>query len=282
MSQPSSEIASRMYPGQRSHIPLSGPDALDHAQVRAFAELGFVAVENVFSADEIESAKQALSELIASPFAEKLCLDIEPDARSRSLSPHEREPFVRKLMWFTKHEPRLNAICWHPRLICMVERLLGSKVTMVQDMALLKPPHIGREKPWHQDAAYFLLDPPTGVLGTWTALDEASAENGCMHVIPGSHLAGPIPHHHDRDCQISDSQVDVQRDLLVPLKPGGVMLFSALLHHGTPPNRSPQRRRALQFHFARENVRKIEPEAHEKFFHDRAGHAACIEPAPRG
>jgi phytanoyl-CoA hydroxylase len=266
----------KLYRTDRVHSPLQSPDELDDKQLQRFGELGFVAVENVFSAGEIATAKQALSDLIASPDAEHMCLDIEPDARDRKLSPQEREPFVRKIMWFTQREPRLHDICFAPKLIGMVERLLGgAKVNMVQDMALLKPPHIGREKPWHQDAAYLLFDPPTGVLGTWTALDAATAENGCMHVIPGSHLAGPVPHYHDRDCQIPDEAIDVARDVIVPLKPGGVLLFSALLHHGTPPNRSPQRRRALQFHFARQDCRKVDPAAHEQYFHDRAGYAAC-------
>jgi phytanoyl-CoA hydroxylase len=273
-------IATRLYRTDRVHTPLALPDAVDDEQIRRFAERGFLAVENVFSAGEIESAKRAISDLIASPIAERLCLDIEPAARERAVPAHDREPFVRKLMWFTKHEPRLHAMCWQERLIGIVRRLLGPDVNMIQDMALLKPAHIGREKPWHQDAAYFLLDPPTGVLGTWTALDEATPQNGCMHVIPGSHLGGAVPHYHDRDCQIADQDVDVARDVMVPLKPGGVMFFSALLHHGTPPNRSPQRRRALQFHFARAGCRKIDPAQHQTHFHDGMGYAACTEAKP--
>ena len=56
-------------------------------------------------------------------------------------------------------------------------------------MALLKPPR-GREKPWHQDHAYFNLPLDTPIVGVWIALDEATPENGCMHVIPGSHREG--------------------------------------------------------------------------------------------
>jgi phytanoyl-CoA hydroxylase len=165
----------------------------------------------------------------------------------------------------------------HPRLLAIVERLLGGPVTLFQDMALLKPPHVGREKPWHQDAAYFLLGPPELILGTWTALDEATPENGCMHAIPGSHLAGPRPHAHVRDCQLSDDEVEreVAHDVVVPLKPGGVMFFTSLLHHGTPPNRSAARRRALQFHYARTDCRKIDAAEHARYFHDGTRHAGC-------
>ena len=36
---------------------------------------------------------------------------------------------------------------------------------------------------------------------------------------------------------------------MVPLKPGGVLFFNGLTHHGTPANRTSERRRALQLHY---------------------------------
>ena len=144
----------------------------------------------------------------------------------------------------------------HAVLVAIVEKLIGSKAKMFQDMALLKPPRIGREKPWHQDMAYFPLSPPEWIVGTWTALDRATAENGCLHVIPGSHHAGPRPHYHDRDCQLRDEDVAVEKDVIIPLAPGGVLFFSGLIHHGTPPNNSAARRRSIQFHYASINCKK--------------------------
>ena len=155
----------------------------------------------------------------------------------------------------------------------------GGAAKLIQDMALMKPPHVGREKPWHQDNAYFLYEPLDAVIGTWIALDPATAENGCMHVIPGTHLAGPKPHHHERDCQLPDDQVDVERDVIVPLRPGGALFFSSLLHHGTPPNTSASRRRALQFHYARSDCAKISRERHAQIFHDGSGPAGCVYPS---
>ena len=36
---------------------------------------------------------------------------------------------------------------------------------------------------------------------------------------------------------------------MVPLPPGGLLLFDGLIHHGTPANRTDTRRRAVQFHY---------------------------------
>ena len=125
---------------------------------------------------------------------------------------------------------------------------------MFQSMALLKPPRVGRDKPWHQDHAYFQFELEAKVVGCWIALDEATVENGCMVIAPGSHLKGPVVHFRRRDWQICDTDVDTSGSLAVPLKPGGLLIFQSLLHHGTPPNRTAQRRRALQFHYRQQRA----------------------------
>src|SRR5262245_21076390 len=109
--------AELLYRNERVHTALSGPAALDDEQVELFHRVGFVAVENLYTEAEVASAKQALSELIASPLVEQMHVDMERVSHDRELAPSEREPFVRKIMWFTKHEPRLHAMCFAPRLI---------------------------------------------------------------------------------------------------------------------------------------------------------------------
>jgi len=165
--------------------------------------------------------------------------------------------------------------CRDPRLMPLLEQLIGRGPRMVQDMALLKPPFVGAEKPWHQDTAYFDYTPLGGVIGVWVALDEATVENGCMQVIPGSHLDGPAQHYHVRDCQLPDRKVAVERAVVVPLKPGGAMFFSGLIHHGTPPNTSADRRRALQFHYAAANCTKMTIQEHGQWFDDGGAYAGC-------
>jgi ectoine hydroxylase-related dioxygenase (phytanoyl-CoA dioxygenase family) len=142
-------------------------------------------------------------------------------------------------------------------------------------MALMKPPLKGSEKPWHQDNAYFDWTPLEGILGVWIALDQATVENGCMQIIPGSQGEGPVPHFHVRDCQLDDRQVDVEHIEVVPLKPGGVLFFAGLIHHGTPANQSASRRRALQFHYAASHCRRMTFAEHMANFSDGAFYTGC-------
>lgn len=268
-----SAIAKRLYSYDRIHTAVASPELITDDHVREYHERGFIAVENVFTPEEVNTYKQAITDLIIE--GNPKIIQFEDAGKNKQLTPEQREAFVRKCMTFTEHESRLKSMSVHPKLIGIAERLVGETIKLSQSMALLKPPHVGREKPWHQDMAYFHLSNPTKVIGTWTALDAATPENGCMHVIPGSHLQGPQPHYHDRDCQLADEAVDVDRDVMVPLKPGGVLFFSALIHHGTPPNESGARRRAIQLHYAGISSNRITPDQHAELFKDSVGYAGC-------
>jgi phytanoyl-CoA hydroxylase len=123
--------------------------------------------------------------------------------------------------------------------------------------------------------AYGNLAFDKSVVGIWIALDPAELDNGCMHVIPGSHRGGGAPHYAVRDWQLCDSGVQVETDVAVPLEPGGALLFSGLLHHGTPPNFSVKRRRALQIHYAGESAQKLSPEEYKRMFTNVMTNAEC-------
>ena len=88
----------------------------------------------------------------------------------------------------------LRAAAMNRRLHLLLDQLLGTGRVLFQEMALVKPPRIGSEKPWHQDASYFRVTEPDLIVGVWIALDPALRRNGCMEVIPGSHLGGGVPH----------------------------------------------------------------------------------------
>jgi phytanoyl-CoA hydroxylase len=268
-------IARELYSSKDAYQAIPTPEEFSDDHVRHYLDNGFIAIDNVFTQAEVEAAKEALAHLITGGNPEFKSVWFEEAAKGKQLSAEELEGYVRKLMWFVDFDPRLKALSEHRKIKRIVNRLLGSDSRMIQDMALLKPAHVGREKPWHQDNAYFLYSPFELVMGTWVALDAATPENGCMHVIPGSHKFGPRPHYHDRDCQLPDELVDRTKDTVVPLKPGGVMFFSGMIHHGTPPNQSPARRRAVQFHYASVNCRKLSGDEHEQFFADKKGYAGC-------
>lgn len=265
-----------LYPTSRTHNAISSPGAVTDADIAAYGRTGFLAVGNMLSADEIAAARTELDALLSEQIA-GANLAPEPSRRAQfeSAAPGERAHLVRKLMGFVGCAPRLREISEHRAIREIVERLAGEKVRMIQDMALVKPAHIGSEKPWHQDLAYFDWHPADKVLGVWIALDAAGVENGCMFVLPGSQADGPVAHIHLRDCQIPDERVAADGCVAVPLQLGGALFFHSLLHHGTPPNGSDSARRALQFHYSGVTCTQRSLRAHAADFFDGDLYAGC-------
>jgi len=256
---------------------LSGWASVTDEEVARFHEQGYLAVESAFSAEEVTTALDALYDLIDGrrPGFKGVQWEAGSGEETLSLSREERLDRVRKFWRFVDHEPRLQALAEQPGLLQVVERIVGARPVLMQDMALIKPPRLGGEKPWHQDQAYFNLALGTPVVGAWIALDEAGLENGCMHVLPGSHRRGPVVHFHRRDWQICDAEVPRGEAVAVPLQPGGCLLFHCLLHHGTPANRSPHRRRALQYHYQPAGAASITTEERLALFGSEGKDVSC-------
>ena len=228
-----------------------GFPAVTEADIEYFHQYGYLVINDAFSPTEVEDALAGMVHLMDGNDPDFRAIQFEPKLAKEKdeRDGEERRDAIRKIFRFVDHEPRLNAMAAHSGLLGVLEQIMGDTPELFQDMALVKPPRHGSEKPWHQDCAYFNLPEGTTVVGVWIALDEATPENGCLHIIPGSNNEGPMIHFKRRDWQICDTDVPVGRDTMVPLKPGGCLFWHGLTHHGSPVNQSEQRRRALQFHY---------------------------------
>lgn len=247
-------------------------------QIARFHQQGYLVIHNAFTPAETQAALDGLLALISGENPDFKGIMYEKQAQGISLETlpvEQKQDYVRKFMWFVNHDGRLKALSEHPKLIDVLTRIMGEAPLLFQDMALLKPPKIGREKPWHQDHAYFNLPLETTVVGVWIALDEATPENGCMTIIPGTHKQGPVIHFQRRDWQICDTDVNNQGALAVPLKPGGCLLFHSLIHHGTPTNYSGQRRRAVQFHYRPSSAPQTSVEERLALFGEEGKDVTC-------
>jgi ectoine hydroxylase-related dioxygenase (phytanoyl-CoA dioxygenase family) len=85
-----------------------------------------------------------------------------------------------------------RALAQDPSLVAVVEELIGPAV-IFRDVLIGKPPARGAVVHYHQDAAYWDVDPPEKALSAWIALDDAPQEAGCLTVYPGTQR-GPVEH----------------------------------------------------------------------------------------
>jgi hypothetical protein len=148
----------------------------------------------------------------------------------------------------------------HSRLVEVLARITGAHlpywdggVKAMQSMLFLKPPGLPGQA-WHQDERYI----PTrdrSLVGAWVALDDATIENGCLWVIPGSHRAGVLyptaPHGRPDEFDPSDEAYGFDDSTAVPveLSTGDLVCFNGYLLHRSLRNRSSGTRRALVNHY---------------------------------
>jgi phytanoyl-CoA hydroxylase len=73
-----------------------------------------------------------------------------------------------------------------------IARSIGFQIPQcLQSMIICKQPEIGGAVPPHQDSTFLYTDPPSAV-GFWYALEDATAENGCLSFLPGSHKSAEV------------------------------------------------------------------------------------------
>ena len=251
-----------LYTYSRLVDTVDGFGSVGDAEVEQFHRNGFLAIQNAYSQDQVSDALEAIAQLTGDSSSEVRVVQFERGLKEQvqEADGEARELLVRKLTRFVGHDPRLDVFGEDLQLLDILSRIMGEPAKLFANQAMLKPPGIGREKPWHQDHAYFNLPMGTCIVSAWVALDKADPENGCMHVIPASHQDGPVVHFKRRDWQICDTDIARNRVEAVALEPGGVLFWHGRLHHGSPANRSDRRRRALQLHFVPESVETIETE----------------------
>lgn len=144
-------------------------------------------------------------------------------------------------------------ILWNPRFVIPASQLFGNRaVRFWHDQLFCKPAHHGGVVAWHQDYSYWTRTTPMQHLTCWTALDDASTENGCLHYIPKSHrwnlldrtsLAGTMD---GLDKFLTDAQKkQFENKVAIELPRGYATFHHPLMVHGSYANRSPRSRRAF-------------------------------------
>ncbi len=219
-----------------------------------------------------EGSFQSILEESGTPVAE-----MDEHLRQQSLEsvdPAIRAAHVRKFMGFTRTHEQLKAVANYRPLRDAVELLAGEPPKLFQSMALIKPPG-GREKPWHQDHAYFDLPLETRVCGVWIALGTVTEENGAMFMLRGGHRGGPIVHFRRRDWQICDTDMEGARPIALPMDAGDLVIFDAKIPHGTPTNRTQDQRWALQYHYVGVSAQKIPEEQRLAVFGPEGKDVSC-------
>jgi phytanoyl-CoA hydroxylase len=224
--------------------PLSGE------AVEFYRENGFLVLEDALTREEIAEINADAAKICRGDYGDfqgtlpAPAGDSDADVLGRYLCIHFPD----------KTSPVMARSVRHPSQVEVTTRIIGPNVKCMQSMLFIK----SSGKPgqaWHQDE-FFIPTRDRSLTGGWMALDDATVENGCLWVIPGSHKPGviwPAKKHDDRrfDCT-GEAQFPYEDSDAVPVevKAGSIVFFNGYLLHRSLPNQARGGyRRALVNHY---------------------------------
>ena len=233
-----------------------GTACLSDAQIAAFHRDGFVrlaafadaAVGRAMLARVVDLARAAAAgHDISPPF---VMPEQQPDLGERPAP----EDHVSKIFRLAR-DPAFHAFVTRPDVTAIAGELIGTDdLDCFLSQFIFKNPGAWGQ-PWHQDSYYFPFEPARPIVGLWLAVTEATPDNGCLQVVPGSHtqpVHDHVPDHRPGANYGYVEIVDHDMDDAVPvlMAPGDLLVFDSHLMHRSTDNVSDGLRAAMVFHLA--------------------------------
>ena len=227
--------------------------------VDQFTRDGYSLARNILSKNELDELREEMTRMI----------DTAPAGRESSVDRHGRDvehpndftfsdlddgrQILARISNQLARSSCMRRVYGNPILLRLVESVYGCEFVPFAESIVIKLPENGSAFPYHQDGnrhdgiAYRGLN-----VGIY--LHASTEANGCLRVIPGSHVTGKIDVRALREAHgpiLSGSK---------PLEtsPGDVSLHDRSLIHGSLPNTSPDLRITVYFGFQKlESVKPI-------------------------
>ncbi len=219
---------------------------LTQDQVNFYHENGYIGVDGVLSPTEVAELQRVTDEFVdkSRAYTEHTdAFDLEPGHTSDV-------PRLRRLKNPIEHHPVYDRTIRHPRVLDIVEQLIGKGVRTNGNKLNMKSAGFGSAVEWHQDWAFY---PHTNddILAVGIAIDDMMLANGPLLVIPGSHKARVYSHHQDGAFVGAVTEDVPHADKAVPieLKAGGISIHHVRALHASSPNVSNRARRLLLFQY---------------------------------
>jgi ectoine hydroxylase-related dioxygenase (phytanoyl-CoA dioxygenase family) len=232
---------------------------LDAADLALYRHRGHLTVNGVFAADEMDALVRDIER-----WGESFLAALPPEQRGWYDDGGEKARTVlRKLDNPHFHREAVQQVARDPRLVGLVERILGAGVSVYFSQVFFKAPEGGGPKPAHQDNFYFGPTDIEGVVTAWIALDDATLENGCLYFGDGTNQ-GPVylhlaPQGEPYNLQLPAAILEKQPMTPAPVRKGGVSFHHGNAFHQSAPNHSAHWRRACALHYVRNDVEFAHP-----------------------
>ena len=227
------------------HGPTLNGEELTHWQ-----EHGYVRLGQVVPSAEIEALGERIDAIMLGTvsYADmfmQLCPSAGDPEKARQSREYKGSSLKYRKIQDLERDPLFLAYMQRPLFRDITRTIIGEEVACFRAMFLNKPAGQGVPLNWHQDgtgAWRLSIDPQVTI---WTALDDTSAANGCLRIVPGSHKSMIVP---DRDL-LNQEEIAIhapkEKQLLVEMERGEVILLHNWTLHSSGVNSTDRPRRAF-------------------------------------
>ena len=237
---------------------------LSEEEKRRYAADGYLVRERAFTPHEVDdivaACEDLIDKLVRNRKGERVTFGsyvFDSDAQNKVVIKWEgNTDVVHGIEPFAHLSAALRRWAYDRRLVEPMSELLNThSPELFTEKLNLKRPHLGGANPLHQDYPYWLrvAEDAREIATAMLFLDDASVENGCLQVVPGSHRDGAWKGRTDGDSfaanEIDPSCYPDLEPVPVEVPAGSIVLFGPFLVHQSAPNTSAAERRALLYSY---------------------------------
>ena len=236
---------------------------LTESEVSFFQENGYLLLEDVLDENDLAPVIDEYTDIIDKR-AEKL------HKEGKTTSTYAEKPFTERLLYLVAETQQVTAdldimrargeatynFLKNPKILDLAESLVGSEIVCnpIQHIRAILPIEKTQQLPipWHQDAGVCWPDTdPYFMLTIWIPIVDATEENGCLQVLPGSHKFGLLTHGWNEAglAVPNEHQPSNLTPKVLPIRAGGVILFHNYTLHSAKPNKSDTVRWSLDLRY---------------------------------
>jgi ectoine hydroxylase-related dioxygenase (phytanoyl-CoA dioxygenase family) len=219
---------------------------LNQEQIDFFHHHGYLSLSAITTSEEIARLRVIYDRL----FAVRAGREDGNQFDLAGADEEDEEAVLPQILDPVRYAPELAETIYRANALSIARQLLGPECNYTGEHAILKPPRMGAETPWHQDEAYWPPEDDYNTLSIWLPLQEANLDNGCMTFLPGSHRNEVLPHHSIHNdprvhgLEIERASLDLARAVPCPIPAGGVTIHHCRTAHYAGANHTDQPRRA--------------------------------------
>ncbi len=233
--------------------------ALTTEQKQRFKEDGYLVIRNMLTPEEAAALKWRADQIASGEMKHvpEQWIQVEPAIQRGEAEPESRVESIRKLWNLVPYDGVMRAHATNPKIVDVIVDLIGPDVKLYGDQLFMKPPRHGSRKEYHQDSQSWKQIVPYELVSCWAALDDATLENGCLWVIPGSHKWGLVGKAREREIEQKALSAQWENEVPVELKAGDCSFHHSLLLHSSHANHSSKRRRGYATHYMSAKLKYI-------------------------